>query len=90
MNFDYICGIIVRVLASSALNRGFYFSRVKPKTIKLVRVMVFNATYIILSQYFSYILVVSFIGEGNRRKPPTCRSSLTNFITQYCIEYTSP
>jgi hypothetical protein len=29
-------------------------------------------------QYFNYI---SFIGGGNRRKPPTCRKSLTNFIT---------
>ena len=26
------------------------------------------------------IVVVSFIGGGNRRKPPTCRKSLTNFI----------
>ena len=35
-------------------------------------------------QYFSYIVVVNFIGGGNRntrRKPPTCRKSLTNFIT---------
>jgi len=33
-------------------------------------------------QYFSYIVAVSFIGGGNqstRRKPPTCRKSLTNF-----------
>ena len=44
-------------------------------------------------QYFSYIVVVSFIGGGNRsirRKPPTCRKSLTNLITQCCIEHTSP
>ena len=37
-------------------------------------------------QYFSYIVAVSFIGGGNRhgstsRKPPTCRKSLSNFIT---------
>ena len=35
----------------------------------------------------------SFIGGGNwssGRKPPTCRKSLSNFITQWCIEYTSP
>jgi hypothetical protein len=35
-------------------------------------------------QYFSYIVAVSFTGGGNRsiwRKPPTCRKSLTNFIT---------
>ena len=33
-------------------------------------------------QYFSYIMAVSFIGGGNRctrRKPLTCRKSLTNF-----------
>ena len=37
-------------------------------------------------------MVVSFIGGGNRniwRKPATGRKSLTNFITQHCIEYTS-
>jgi hypothetical protein len=35
-------------------------------------------------QYFSYIMAVSFIGGGNwstQRKPPTCRKSLTDFIT---------
>ena len=34
--------------------------------------------------HFSYIMVVSFIGRGNRRtrrKPQTCRKSLTNFFT---------
>jgi hypothetical protein len=36
-----------------------------------------------LSKYFSYIVAVSFIGGENRkirRKPPTYRKSLTNFI----------
>jgi hypothetical protein len=35
-------------------------------------------------QYFSYIMVASFIGGENwstRRKPPTCRKLLTNFST---------
>jgi hypothetical protein len=35
-------------------------------------------------QYFSYFVAVNFIGGGNRstrRKTPTCRKSLTNFIT---------
>ena len=35
-------------------------------------------------QYFNYIVAVSFIGGGHqstRRKPSTCRKSLTNFIT---------
>ena len=34
-------------------------------------------------QYFCYIVVVCFIGRGNRstkRKPLTCHKSLTNFI----------
>jgi hypothetical protein len=34
-------------------------------------------------QYFSYIVVDSFIGGGNRitrRKTPICPKSLTNFI----------
>ena len=33
-------------------------------------------------RYFSYLVVVSFIGGRNRstqRQPPTCRNSLTNF-----------
>ena len=36
-----------------------------------------------LQPYFSYIVAVTFIDGGNRsirRKPPTCRKSLTNFI----------
>ena len=41
-------------------------------------------------QYFSYIVACSFIGGGNRRKPPACRKSLTNFITYCCIEYALP
>jgi hypothetical protein len=35
-------------------------------------------------QYFSNIVVVSFIGGGNgnsQKRPPICRKSLTNFIT---------
>ena len=50
-----------------------------------VRVMVFQ-------QYFSYIVVVNFIGGGKRstwRKPPTCCKSLTNLIN-CCIKYALP
>ena len=32
-------------------------------------------------QYLSYVVAVSFIGGGNRKKAPTCVKSLTNFIT---------
>jgi hypothetical protein len=38
--------------------------------------MVFNATF----NNISVIVAVSFIGGGNRRQPPTCHKSLTNFI----------
>jgi hypothetical protein len=33
------------------------------------------------STIFSYIVVVSFIGGGNRRKPLTFNKSLTNLLT---------
>ena len=47
----------------------------------IVVVMVFNATYIV---------AVGFIG-GNRRKPHTCRKSLTNFLSHNVVssQYTS-
>jgi len=47
----------------------------------------------VFQQYFSYIMAVSyivavsFIGSGKRRTQrelPTCRKSLTNFITWCC------
>ena len=39
-------------------------------------------------KYISCIVDVSFIGElGENHRPA---ASLTNFITYYCIEYTSP
>ena len=46
-----------------------------------IRVMVFKCHF---QQYFSYIVVVSFIGGGNRstrRKPPTRSKTLTSFIS---------
>jgi len=46
----------------------------------MVWLMVFDATFNNISVTL-YIVMVSFIGGGNRRKPPTCRKSLTNFIT---------
>jgi hypothetical protein len=33
-----------------------------------------------LSTYFSYIVTVSLVGGGNRRKPSTCRKSLTTIL----------
>jgi hypothetical protein len=37
-------------------------------------------------QYCSYMVVVSFTGGGNWRKPPTCRKSLTNFYHKMLME----
>ena len=51
----------------------------------------FNTTFVNIS----VIAMVSFMDRGNRsihsksRKPLTCPKSLTNFITQGCIEYIS-
>ena len=48
-----------------------------------LKVCLFIAVKGHFQQYFSFILAVSFIGGGNRttrRKPPTCRKSLRNFI----------
>ena len=42
-----------------------------------------------LSTIFQLYREVSFVDEGNRKKPPTCGKSLKNFITQCRIEYTS-
>jgi hypothetical protein len=48
-----------------------------------------------LSQYFSYIMAVSFIGGGKwgtQRNPPTCPRSLTNLSHNVVSStmYTSP
>ena len=39
---------------------------------------------------FNNISVTSWMNRSTRRKPPTCRKSLTNLIINCCIEYTSP
>jgi hypothetical protein len=66
-------------IAELALNNN-HISRIIKFVLDLpVRVMVFNAT----SKNICYILVVSFIGGGNRsirRKPLNYRKSLINFI----------
>ena len=46
----------------------------------MVTCMVFNAN---LQQYFSYIMTASFIGGGNRGKPPICRNPLTNLAHNF-------
>jgi len=62
------------------LNSSFYWI-IKCTMISVGWFIVFNVT---LNIFLNYIVVVSFIGDGNRstwRKPPICRKSLTNFIT---------
>jgi hypothetical protein len=65
----------------SVNNDTSFYSHKVPFGFCLVWFMVFNTTFNNIS---IYIVVVSFIGGGNwstRRKPLTCRKSLTNFIT---------
>jgi hypothetical protein len=54
--------------------------------------MVFNTNFNIISVIsWQLVLLVEETGvPWTQRKPPTCRKSLTNFITWCCIEYTSP
>jgi hypothetical protein len=49
----------------------------KKAYIAMVRFILLNATF----SNISVIVAVSFIGGGHQRKPPTCRKSLSNFIT---------
>ena len=59
------------------------------KNMVRVSFVVFNATF--NNIIFSYIVAVSFIGGGNRRKPPTCRNfiKITNYIKklEYVFQY---
>ena len=62
-------------------------NRIKNGTIVQKKVCLFGGVQRHFQQYFSYIVVVSFISGGNpstQRKPLICRKSLTNFITQCC------
>jgi hypothetical protein len=55
------------------------------------RIMVFNATFNNISVIsWRSVLLVEETGVHGSRNPPTCRKSLTNFITYCGIEYTSP
>jgi len=54
-----------------------------------VMVMVFNATFNNIS-VISWRSVYWWRKPEYPGKPPTCRKSLTQFITLCCIEYTSP
>ena len=72
---------------SNTLIQLFFFKQNEQYKDVLIRVMVFNALFI------NILVAVSFIGGENRstrRKPLTCRKSLTNFITYSCIECTTP
>ena len=50
--------------------------------------MVFSAPY--SNNYFGSQCFICGVNRSTRRKPPTCRKSLTIFITLRCIENTSP
>ena len=50
------------------------------------RFMEFNVT--LIQQHFRYIVVIRFIGRGNRRQPLTCHRS--DKFYQCCFEYITP
>ena len=52
--------------------------------------MVFSATFNTISANSWQSVLLVEVNRSIRRKPPTCHKSLTNFITKYCFEYTSP
>jgi hypothetical protein len=78
---DFVMVVLLRLVNFPFINK-IHVSPLYAKHVLFLFLclMVFNATL----KYFNYIVVVSFIGRGNRRtrrKPPNCRKSLTNFIT---------
>jgi hypothetical protein len=67
---------------------GFITFQIDDATCYITFDLVYSAKRHFL-QCFCYIVAVSFIGGGKRstrRKPPTCRKSLINFIILCCIE----
>jgi len=52
--------------------------------------MVINATFNNSSTILWWSVLISGRSRSTWRTPPTCRRSLTNFITYCCIENTSP
>ena len=79
----YMCAKGINFVSVSMISRLYLGS---DDVVFLFFIDNYNNTTSTLQQYFSYIEAVSFIGGGNRsimRKPPTCRKSLTNFITYH-------
>jgi hypothetical protein len=74
--FFYVVNKVLRI---------YLFQNLKDEN--AVSIYSFGLVYGVLrhfQQYFSYIVVVSFIDgrhRSKRRNPPICRKSLTNFIT---------
>ena len=67
---------------------------IRPGVKTIVRFCLFDGVKRHFQPYFIYIVAVSFIGgeksklAGPRKKPLTCRKSLTNFITFCCTLHT--
>ena len=84
----FLLPIVLSVLLFTASDCSFDIIKLflqKTKQNLGLRIMRFNTTFNNI-----YTMAVSFIGGGNpsaRSKSLTCRRSLTNLITQFCIEY---
>jgi hypothetical protein len=60
-------------------------NKIKQKNTLVVQALFFSLDF---QQYFSYIVVVSFISGGNqstRRKPPTCCKSLKKTLSHNVV-----
>jgi hypothetical protein len=58
-----------------------------------ILLQVYISQHPLCQHYISVISWACFVGEGNhstRKNPPTCRKSLTNFITYCCVKDISP
>jgi hypothetical protein len=90
--FEHIT-LLVRATACTCSYKSNYHTVTTTKAHQImhrvrIEVMVFNG----ISNNVSVISWRSALVEEARvpgDKPPTCRKSLTNFITQYCIKHTS-
>jgi hypothetical protein len=63
-------------------------AKIKSKIIEYIGSMVFNTTFNNISA-ISWQSILS-VEETKSTWRKSCRKSLTNFITLFCIQYTSP
>ena len=88
LNFEAIDGMmfhkLISCMKSSLVDYHECICRKTKFNYICLFVCMFDGVQRHFQQYFSYIVAVSFIDgrkRRTRRKPPTCRKSLTHFVT---------